>query len=379
MESVQLIEVFLFFFTIATAVGYGLLLGKILIGWDNTPIWETPKSFNPQTKISVIIAARNEEQFIHQCVESILANDYPSEFFEMIIVDDGSTDNTVAKVKSIESSNIKVISNSNNPGKKGALHFGISNVSGDLIITTDADSIVTPDWINSIVSLHELSKADLISGPIKYIHDKSLIQRFQYIDGINNMAVTANGIKKGEYYLANGANIAYTKELYNEIGGFEDDNIASGDDTYLIQSAAKLGKNIRFIKSKEAFVATHPVHSYSSLKNQRKRWATKTKSYPDKRIMRIQGYVFFFVLLLVMNLCFSLFGTGLSLFSFLFGLFIKLVFDYMYLKKLNEYFESEDALKSFLPASFLFLGYILIAGWWALFPSKYEWKERSVN
>lgn len=195
------------------------------------------------------------------------------------------------------------------------------------------------------------------------------------------MAVAANGIYKKSYSMANGANLAYEKSLFNELNGFEGSKqIASGDDMHMIQLATILDpESVRYLKSKDAIVFTKPENSLNDLISQRKRWATKTKSYSDKRIMKIQGYVFFFVLLLLFNLCLSFFGSGLSFFGLLFGLFIKLAIDYMYLTKLQEYFESKDALKSFLPASLMFSGYILIAGWWALFPSPYKWKGRDTS
>lgn len=355
------------------------MISKILHGWENTPEWETPKQHKSQTKVSVLIACRNEQDNISSCVESILTNDYPTHLFEIIVINDRSTDNTAQQLKNIDSTNLIVIDNTQKSGKKGALQSGIEKATGTFIITTDADCIVGPEWISSIVSLYEKSNADLISGPIKYNHDKSLIQRFQYIDGINNMAVTANGISTKEYYLANGANLSYRKTLFEEIGGFENDNHASGDDTYMIQMAAKLGSQIRFIKSKDAIVLTQPETDYTGLKHQRKRWATKTSNYPDKRIMKIQGYVFFFILLLLFNLGCSFFGSGLPLCGCLFALFIKLAIDYMYLSKIDDYFEGDDALKSFIPASFMFIAYILTTGYWALMPSKYDWKGRNVK
>ncbi len=374
-------EIGLFIFTICVAFGYVMMISRILSGWINTPEWIIPDDYSPSTQISIIIAARNEEEHIKACLESILECDFPTNLLDIIVIDDASTDDTSATVLSIQNKIIQLFHSDQNIGKKGALSLGIHNSKGDLIITTDADSIVNPNWLNSIVSYYEKTNARLIAAPIQYDIDKTLIQRFQYIDGINNMAVTANGIYKKSYFMANGANLVYEKSLFYELNGFEESKqLASGDDMHMIQSAAILdSSSIRYLKSKDAIVFTNPETNLSNLIDQRKRWATKTKSYSDKRIMKIQGYVFFFSLLLVLNLCLSFIGFGLSFSGFLFGLFIKLTIDFMYLTKLQEYFESKHALKSFLPASFMFLGYILIAGCWALFPSSYKWKGRDVT
>lgn len=357
------------------------MISRILTGWENTPEWNIPRKHRPNTSISIIIAARNEGENIKTCIESILKCGYPTDLLEIIVIDDASTDDTSAQARSILSDSINIIYSDKNIGKKGALALGINLSKGDLIITTDADCWVNNQWLKSISSFYEYSNARLIAAPIQYDIDKSVIQRFQYIDGINNMAVTANGIKKKSYFMANGANLAYEKSLFVELNGFEgSEQSASGDDMHMIQSAAKLDpSSVRYLKSKDAIVYTQPETGIANLINQRKRWATKTKSYSDKRIMKIQGYVFFFTLLLLTNLCMSFFGEGFSFFGFLFGTFIKLSIDYMYLAKLQEYFISKDALKSFLPASALFAGYILSAGWWALFPSSYKWKGRNLK
>jgi glycosyltransferase involved in cell wall biosynthesis len=354
---------------------------RILSGWKNTPEWNIQDDYSPSTQISIVIAARNEEENIKACLESIIECDFPVNLLEILVIDDASTDDTSAVVLSIQNKLIQLFHSDQNLGKKGAISLGIHNSKGDLIITTDADCIVNTNWLKSIVSFYEYTNARLITGPIQYHIDQTLIQRFQYIDGINNMAVTSNGIHKKSYFMANGANLAYEKSLFNELNGFEKSkHLASGDDMHMIQSAANLdASSVRYLKSKDAIVFTNPESNLKSLINQRKRWATKTKSYSDKRIMKIQCFVFFFSLLLLINLCIWFLESGLSFFGFLFGLSIKLTIDFIYLSKLQEYFESKDALKSFLPASFIFLGYILIAGWWALSPSSYKWKGRDLT
>ena len=358
-----------------------MMISRILTGWEGTSEWTIPNRYTPSTFVSIIIAARNEEKSIKECINSILKSDFPHDSYEIIVIDDASTDNTSQQIKSIQDPRVRCILSNQNIGKKGAISLGIGLANGALIITTDADCIVQKYWLKSLVSYYETSKARLIAAPVQYNINKSLIQRFQYIDCINNMAVTANGILNNAYFMANGANLAYEKTLFTELNGFEGSNdVASGDDMFMIQEAAKLNpSSVRFLKSKQAIVFTQPETSISSLIQQRKRWATKTKTYSDKRIMKIQGYVFFFVALLLFNAAFSFFGSGLSFFGFLFGLFIKLSIDYMYLAKIHEYFKSKDALKSFLPASIMFLGYIILAAWWAIFPSVYTWKGRKLK
>jgi len=350
-------------------------------GWDDTEEWKTPKNYVPQTKISVVIAARNEEDNIGNCIESILKCNYPKENFEIIVVNDHSDDATEQEVLKFNKSKINILNLKKASGKKSALERGIAQASGALIACTDADSIVPKNWLLSFVSFHEENHSKCIAGPISYLSDKSTLQRFQYLDAINNMCVTANGIKKKSYYMANGANLFFTKSTFEEIGGYTNKStLASGDDMFLIQEIANRYPNdVAFLKSLQATVKTQPETTLRSLKDQRTRWATKSKSYSDKNIVKIQGFVFCFTLLIIINLIFSPFGSSLCLFGFLFALFIKWTIDYLYLSKLSDFFENRDPIKSFFSASIGFLVYILFAGWKAIWPTKYTWKGRETK
>lgn len=357
-----------------------MLILNLYTGWTDTPTWTSPKNNKLSTFVSIVIAGRNESKYIADLLTSISKNNYPSELYEVILVDDHSDDDTVSIARSLSIENLQIINSTQSNGKKQALTNGIEVAKGSLIISTDGDCLVGVNWISTIVSFYEKSGARLIAGPLQYIKDKSILQNFQYLDTINNMAVTANGISKKAYYMANGANIAFEKSLFEEIGGFQSSTTASGDDMHMIQAAADLDpSSVRFLKSMDAIVKTYPQTNLPELLKQRKRWATKTSTYSDKRIVKIQAYVFGFVLLLILNLALVGWGTGLSLFGFLLALFMKLSIDYLYLARLADYFYHKDGIKKYIPASICFLLYILLAGWWALSPSAYEWKGRKTR
>lgn len=376
-----MIEIVVFSITIIVAIGYVTMIAGILKSWDNISEWIIPFGFNPKIKVSVVIAARNESTTIVDCLESILHAKYPDNLLEIIVIDDQSTDDTAKIVSAFQQRGVKLIKLESNIGKKRALSLGIKSANGTLIMCTDADCIVPSTWFQEIVSYYQYSKARLIASPIKYHCNKTIIQRFQFLDSINNMCVTGSGIQTRKFHLANGANLAFEKSLFQEIGGFSSNlNLASGDDVFMIQATAKkYPKKIRFLKSKAATVLTSPELTWKDLSQQRKRWATKSKHYNTRHINLIQGYVFCFSILLLLNLIYTPFGSGLSLFGFLFGLFIKLVIDYLYLDRLCQFFENTSPLKSFFTTSFIFLLYIIIAGYWAIFPSKYIWKGRHVE
>lgn len=371
----------LFFITVLFALYYALLIGKIWTSWNAIRDWIIPYNNKPNTKISVIIAARNEEAFIQNCVSSILKGSYPSELLEIIIIDDHSIDATVQNVLSLNNTEIIQLIHAENQGKKNAISQGIAKASGDLIVCTDADCTVPKNWLLQIESLYSNSKARVICGMVKYTSDKSLVQRFQYLDNLNNMATTAVGISSKEYYLANGANIAFEKSLFEEINGYEDNKAyASGDDIFLVNKAAGLDKNnVLFLKSKESIVSTQPQMSWSSLKIQRQRWASKSKGYAKSKIVKIQAIVFLFVLVIFGNIIFSFVGLPICIFSAMIALLIKSSIDYLYLSRMSDYFGDRTPLKSFLPLAIVYLFYILMAGYWAITTKKYTWKGRTVK
>lgn len=380
-QSPHFIELLLFGTTIFFSIGYVILLFRIKEGWDKTMDWEIPNNFLPTTKVSIVIAARNEEKSIDKCLKSILKSNYPTKLYEIIVVNDHSEDETVSKVKTFESENVRLLNLDIGKGKKSALEAGIEVASGELIVCTDADCIVPKDWLMTIVSFFEHNHPKCIAAPIAYKYDGSLLQRFQYLDALNNMCVTANGIKKKSYFMANGANLIFTKSIFNEIGGYnEKQQYASGDDMFLIQKIAKRYPDaVSFLKSDKATVSTLPETSLVGFLNQRARWATKSKAYTNKNIMKIQGFVFSFVLLIFTNLLFGLLGSRISFFGLLIAVLLKLAIDYLYLSKMAVFFKDRTPLKSFFGTSLAFLIYILFAGWKAIWPSSYKWKGRITN
>ena len=370
----------IFFSTAAVGFGYISLLFWIMKGWDDTDEWSVPEDYVPATRISVIVAARNEDRHIRSCVNSILELNYPTHLLEVLVVDDHSTDNTAQILGSISDPRLTIVTLTDTRGKKAALSEAISRASGQLIACTDADCVVPSDWLRYMASYYEINSPRLIAGPIVYSTDRSVLQRFQYLDGVGNMAITAAGIHHQAYYMANGANIVYEKTLFEELGGYSDDTFASGDDMMLIQKAAKSQPSrIRYLKQQAAAITTAPVLTVADLVTQRKRWASKSKNYEDKGIIKVQAYVFFVIVCLLANILLIPFTNGLSLFSFMFLLFMKWGMDFLFLHKMAEYFGTTKPLKSFFTASVWFIIYIVWAAYSALRPTAYRWKDRDVK
>ncbi|MFZ0454602.1 MAG: glycosyltransferase, partial [Ignavibacteriaceae bacterium] len=163
---------------------YGYFLISIVIGLIK--LKPVHKKDPVSEFISIIIPFRNEEDNILLNLKSIESQNYPQKQFEVIYVDDSSTDNSLEILKSsIKNENIKVFSLPENPGetarKKRAVNFGIENSRGEIIVTTDADSFASPDWLVNLLSALD-NKTGFISGPVEFIDDKSIFAELQQIE-----------------------------------------------------------------------------------------------------------------------------------------------------------------------------------------------------
>ncbi|MEO6540533.1 MAG: glycosyltransferase, partial [Ferruginibacter sp.] len=279
---------------------YILLIFYYWRSWLSIPEFK-PRLTNlaPQTRISVIIAARDEEENMAACLDSISRQLYPKEFFEVIVVDDHSTDNTATIIKNYADKNVKLISlkdfisNNLNSYKKKAIEIAISQSTGELIVTTDADCIVPQHWLQTLAAFYEQYDPAFIAAPVAIDCSNKFIEFFQALDFMVLQGITGASVHKKIHSMCNGANLAYTKKAFEKVGAFSGiDHIASGDDMLLMHKIYKQGPGkVMFLRSKEAIVQTAPVNSIKDFFNQRIRWASKADKYDDKRI--------FFVLLLV--------------------------------------------------------------------------------
>ena len=359
---------------------YGILIIDIFSAWNEQEDFTISEDFTANKFISVIIAARNEEANIKACLYSILHNDYPSSLFEIIVVDDNSVDDTFLQISEIENPLIHVIRLTDNKagGKKAALELGIQHAAGDYILVTDADCIVPKQWINFHSYLLDTKNASCITGPIDYHNEGRWLEQFQLLDLIGMMGVTQAGIFSNKWYLANGANMSFKKELFIRSGGHSSSKqFASGDDVFLIQAIAEISKkDVHFLKNKSAAVKTHAENSLTNLYNQRLRWATKNRSYKSNAVMRALSIVFLFCLSIIVNLLLIPFFGKIIFTVFIIQLIVKLSIDFIYLKKLSQYFDNGHVMQSFFSSSISYIGYIVLVGIMSILKPQYTWKGR---
>jgi len=340
-----------------------------------------------QYDVTVIIAARNEEKNIANILEDLIHQIYPKDFYQVIIVNDGSTDNTqniidsyAQKYSFIHSFTVEEVPEGFSP-KKYALQCAINKTSSDIILSTDADCRVSSRWIESMVSYFD-PNVGFVIGFSQFGRKKTkqnLIERLQAFDFMQMMGVAAGTCNLGFAMAASGQNLGYRRKAFKQIGGYSQiAHRVSGDDVLLLQLIKRHTKyKIVFASDSSCFVTSKPQPDLVSFINQRIRWASNG-SY------QIYLNVPFFAYLLQFYLYsfFLLFGLLIALLSghyislFLAGMLVKFTFDFIITAKSAHYFNRPDLLKCF-PVWFLFqLPYVIYVGLLGTF-GNFRWKERN--
>lgn len=374
--------IILYFASIALAFIYIFIITNILTSWNEIEEWTFDESFKPETRVSVIIPYRNEESQIKTCLSSVIANSYPKSLYEVIPVNDHSTDMSESIVSSFFNKHIKPIALTENEGKKNAVDAGIRYAEGGLIVTLDGDCTVEKDWLINLVSFYEYHKSKVIVGMVDLEGDKNPLEHFQILDTCGTMAIHASGIKNKSFYLGNGANLAFEKQWYlKHLPYMGNEDYASGDDIFLINKAASEDpSSIGFLKSKPAVVHTRTLKTWRALINQRMRWATKHGQYAKGNYNLMSASIWLLCVSIFINFILIPFTGALSLFIALTQLLIKGIMDYLFLANLCSYFGKSEKLKLFFPSFFIHIGYIILAGILAILGKRaYEWKGRRVK
>lgn len=385
IEQIQLIIVCL---GIVFGIGYTVLIFSYCYGWVKTPLY-TFKKLIHAPRVSIVIAARNEEVSIKKCINSILKQNYPKDFYEIIVVDDHSTDATFQLVSVIayENKNIKILQlQQEQTGKKQAIELGIQSATGDIIVTTDADCIMGEEWLETMVSFLINSSNKMAVGPVAYTEEKNCIEKFQSLELIALTASGAGSLYYNNATLCNGANLIYYKKAFQEVDGYEGlKSIASGDDVLLMYKMNKrFPKQIAFVKNNEAIVFTKAKASLKEFYFQRKRWASKGLGLLNAETRFVAVTVMGFnSILLIMLFISLLYFLNIPLYVFfVYTTFIlwsaKWFIDFLLLFLASSFFNKRKFLIYFFSEQIFYSFYILIIGLFGRY-GNYEWKERKIK
>lgn len=371
------------FVFICITLAYLFLIGSLVVGFDKVkpfPFQEIPS----KTKFSIIIPFRNEAENLPSLLLSLKKLQYPEDLFEVILVDDASTDHSLEIVNAFISQtkfNIRTIKNNKatEAPKKEAITSGILLAKHEWIITTDADCKLPKFWLDTFDQYIQKNKTSFVVAPVTYeVHD-SFINRFQLLDFLSLQGATIGGFGLGKPFLCNGANLAYKKSLFKSVNGFYGNtNIASGDDIFMLEKALiKDIKSVHYLKNHNAIISTKPEETINGLISQRVRWASKT-SVSKNRMTKSIGFTVLLmnasIICLFILSCLGAFPFKLFLCLFL----IKLGIDFLLLFKTIRFFNQETYLSAFVLCSFLYPFSSVYIVFVSVF-NGYKWKGRAFS
>jgi len=267
-----ILRIFLRFVEIFLVVGTVLVVMRTVLVLFLATRHRPPGS--PQTplrKISVLVPAYNEEKVIEKTVNSLLASDYLGPF-EVVVIDDGSTDHTIDVVEAIQDSRVRLLKQAN-AGKAHALQRGVDHTDGDILVFVDADTQFQKDALTQLANSFYDDKTGAVSGHARVGNTRSFLARCQdleYISGFN--------LDRRAYAYWNcitvvpGAISAVRREAIMAAGGFSFETLA--EDTDLTLAIHKAGYRIDY--QPEAIAFTEAPETFKALASQRFRWAFGT-------------------------------------------------------------------------------------------------------
>lgn len=361
---------------------YIISIVRLCLGFKKIKTFKSDYS-EVKTRFSVIVPLRNEAENISKLLKSFENIKYPYSLFEIIFVNDDSTDNSASVINkwrmqntAIATTMIENVRMSNSP-KKDAINRAIPIAQFEWIITTDADCMWKENSFSTYDNYIQKNDVKMIASSVVYEKAKGFLQRFQQMDIISLQATTIGSFGLNNAFMANGANFAYQKSFFKELNGFQSDTkITSGDDVFLLQKAfAKYPQQVQYLKSKNTIVSTSAETSWKDLFYQRVRWASKATSYQSEYGEMLAVFVFLGNLSIVVSIFLTVFNL-LPIVVLAALLIVKYLIDLWLLTLGNNFLKAEKWMFPFLSAIFYPFFNVMIGVYILIFGMKYHWKGR---
>ncbi len=285
-----------------------------------------------QPPVTVVVAAHNEENTIRACLDALVAQDYPAEKTQIIIIDDRSADSTANVIKHIsqDQPRIELLQIENDTvtasPKKNALWKGIQKATGDIIITTDADCQPPPQWISHMVA--SFSKdTGIVAGLAPLKPASPFIGRLLSLDALFNMLVSGGGIGWGQGITCTGRNLAFRKSSFDDVSGYSSiQHSLSGDDDLLLQLISRHPSwKVQFCSTGRAAVFSQTKGSFREHFHQRTRHVSAARYYSPVHQGAFTIHGITSLLLIIFPILALYFDSALP--AAVAGLVIKLVLD----------------------------------------------------
>lgn len=329
--------------------------------------------------LTVIVVVRNEEKNIEALLGDLDRQSYPKSNFEVLVVNDHSTDGTVEKVIKVAREGalpLQLLQLQGAQGKKAGVEMGVKQARGSVVVVTDGDCRVGEDWLKTMALVFDIEQAVFVAGPVSYTPTKNLFEKLQLIEFASLVGTGAAMLQAGLPGMCNAANMAFSREAYLAVKGYStNSHIPSGDDEFLLQALSmEYPGKVFYLKSREVLVETRAQPSWNEFYQQRKRWAGKWHLHrkPSVAISAIGVFLFHAAWL------------GLSLvlvvqqpfIYFFMGALVKLGAEFLFLHLVLKSFGKKLPLFPFMVLQVLYPFYALFFGIAVNFGS-FTWKDRT--
>lgn len=308
---------------------------------------QTHKSLNKP--VSIIICAKNEEENLDKFLSNIAEQDYP--LFEIVLVDDASTDNTLDKMltfkKKFDGDQIHIqiitINTKSSKGKKGALSLGITAAQHDLLLLTDADCKPNSNrWIREMCSLFSDQKTVVLGYGAYQKNKNSFLNKLIRFETLITAIQYFSYAKMGSAYMGVGRNIAYRKTEFSKIGGFKNHlEILSGDDDLLINEIST-PRNTAICYQKDSFTISEPKTNFKEWIDQKRRHITTASKYKASHQISLGLFYISQVLFWILALVLIIFQVNIPLTLLL--IFIRFLIWYLIISRSAIKLQEKDLL-----------------------------------
>jgi len=363
---------------------YSFILKNVMVGLKNLRPCAHETIY---PRVSVIVAARNEQQSIGACVEALLAQDYPESLMEIIVVDDFSSDDTLRILNDYAAENPKFhilqsnlrnneCTDHNQGSKKRALELGIAQAAGDVLLFTDADCVPPKRWIRAMIRCFEKDVGMVIGFSPLIDKTNSFLGKLIQLDSVVAATIAASGTGMKRAITCNGRNMAYRKQLFRQVKGYDDicHSVSGDDDLFLHLVAQRTNWQILYNISSDSFVPSYQTKSALEFYRQKRRHLSAGKFYPF-RIQLAYGIIHLTNLLLCVFLIGSIFYGAYRLWMVFFFL-CKLIIDFVFVAKGIRIFDSSNLKKYFLCWEIFYIVYHIVFAPLSIF-GKIYWREKN--
>ena len=333
-------------------------------------------TFSSEPAVTVIVAGRNEEEHIGACLESLVNINYPHSKLEIIVVDDRSTD-TTASIMSSYAQRFNFVktftatpSDSHLKGKANAVAQAIDRSSGEIILQTDADCTVTPEWVRE--TLRRYDTATGLVGGFTLLRSENWFGAIQALDWIYLFSLAGAGIGWNRPLTVVGNHLTYRRKAYDDVGGYRSIKFSVTEDYALVRAVDDKTKwKFGYSTSAESLVTSLPCSTVGELYRQRVRWGVGglEMKFRGLAVMAV-GFILHTLLLIGIFL-----GAGIDL---LLGVFvIKTLADVVVVYRPLRTFNVTSLLRYIIHFEVYFLLYVIILPFAVAFHHKVQWKDRT--